>query len=64
MVNGSSERKGPVIGARSVCEEFCHEGLGHDRDGDKAHDSVYGTTYVPLSLLLSNTQLEKVKQFA
>ena len=41
-----------------------HGSHGRDGDGHEAPDSVYGTNFVPISLLMSNTQLEKVKQFA
>ena len=64
MVNGSSGRKGTVMEAWTAHEEFCQAGHRRDGDGYRASDSVYGTTCVPLSLLSSNTQLEKVKKFA
>ena len=64
MVNGSSGRKGTVMEAQTVRDEFCREGHRCDGDGYGASDSVYGTTFVPLSLLSSNTQLKKVKHFA
>ena len=53
-----------MIGARTPREELCHAGHRRDGDGYGASDSVYGTTCLPLSLLSSNTQLEKVKKFA
>ena len=50
--------------AQNAREEFCHGSHGRDGDGYGAPDSVCGTTFMPLSLLTSNTQLEKLKQFA
>ena len=64
MVNGSSGRKGTVIGAQTTREEFCHAGHRPDEDGYGASDSFYGTTCVTTISISSNTQLEKVKKFA